>query len=132
MQIEKKDIKIYINLKEHLWIPYLLQRKFILKEYINLIEENPYLSSCSMISSNSTFITSDGYYSVCPKIMNFKKTKNLENYMKEKEKFLENIINNSCLECTWKRFCLGCLAFHTNTGDRKDCDCFLFDYKIKT
>ena len=27
MQIEKKDIKIYINLKEHLWIPYLLQRK---------------------------------------------------------------------------------------------------------
>ncbi len=128
MQIENKDIKIYINLKEHLWIPYLMQKNYILKDYIKLIDENPYLSSCSMISCNSTFITSDGYYDVCPKIMNFKKTKNLEEYMKEKENFLEEIVKNSCLECTWKKFCMGCLAFRTDSGNKKDCDCFLFNY----
>lgn len=131
MQIENKDIRIHINLKEHLWIPYLLQKEYILKDYINLIEKNPYLSSCSMISSNSTFITSDGCYDVCPKILHFKKTKNLGEYMKEKEKFLEEIKSNSCLECTWKKFCMGCLAFHTNGSNRRDCDCFLFNCKTK-
>ena len=126
MQIENKDVKIYINLKEHLWIPYLSKKKYLFKDYYELLEKNPFLSSCSMISSNSTIITSDGYYDVCPKISGFGKIKNIYEYMKKKEIYLEEVKNRACLGCEVRKLCLGCLAFHTDSDIRKDCDCFYY------
>lgn len=126
MQIENNDIRIFINLKEHLWIPYLAKKEYLLADFYKLVDDTPYLSSCSMLSMNSTFITSDGYYDVCPKIPNFGKEKNFDDYMEKKNKFLNKVKDTSCIGCSYRKMCLGCLAFHMPFKYQKDCDCFLF------
>ena len=130
MQIENHDIRIHINLKEHLWIPYLLKKGHILKECYDLIDGNPYLSSCSILSNKSMVITCDGYYDICPKMQNFNRTKKIDDYMEKKNEFISEIIEHSCNECIWKKYCLGCPAFHTDCGVVKDCDCFLFEKRL--
>lgn len=125
MQVEQKDIRIHINLKEHLWIPYLASNHYLFKDFYELLERNPYLSSCSMISSNSTVVTSDGYYDLCPKISNFEKVKDINKYMEKKEQFFNKIKRNFCVGCKWKKLCLGCPAFYMGSNYKeRDCDCF--------
>ena len=121
MQIRANDIRVYVNLKEHLWIAYLAEEDYLFKEFFDLIDANPYLSSCSMISCDATFITPDGSYDVCPKISNFEQVKDYIQYKEAKQKFLDSFMETSCELCIWKKACMGCLAFHV---DGKDCDCF--------
>lgn len=121
MQIKRKDIKIYVNLKEHLWIAYLANKRYLFKEFYELTESYPYVSCCSMMGCDTTFITSDGYYDICPKISGFVKTKVYNQYREAKIKYLNRIIDTSCQLCLWNKICLGCPAFHI---DGKDCDCF--------
>ena len=125
MQIRNNDIRINLYLKEHLWIPYLLERNYIFKDFFQMVEEKPYLLSCSMISCDSVFVTSDGCFDVCPKVINFNKTQNYNEYVERKKEYLDEIKRYYCQGCKWKKFCLGCLAFR----DGKDHECIFYSEK---
>ena len=124
MQIQNHDVRIQIALKEHLWIPYLSGKQYLFKDFYDLLEKNPYLSSCSMISSNATVVTPEGYFDVCPKISGFCKTKDMKEYMERKQIFVNEIRRGACVGCEWRTVCLGCPAFYTRGSIQRDCDCF--------
>lgn len=125
-QIRNHDIRIHLSLKEHLWIPYLSQIQYLFQDFYDLLDKNPYLSSCSMIYNNATVITVDGYFDLCPKISGLCKAKNINEYMEKKEIFINNIKKKACVGCKWKTICLGCPAFYTEDQRMKDCDCFFY------
>lgn len=127
MQLQNGDIRIHVGLKEHLWIPYLAKKQYLLKDFYELLERTPYLSSCSMISSNTTMITPEGYFDVCPKITSFDKTSDISVYMKRKYIFTETLKHDACKGCRWRTICLGCPAFYTKECTIKDRDCFLYE-----
>ncbi|CAN2325933.1 hypothetical protein FSDG_01122 [Fusobacterium animalis 7_1] len=122
LQAKNKRINILINFKEHLWYPYLHQNGYILEEIYSEIEKNSYTLSCSLISCDSIFLKSDGTYIVCPKIDNFKGSKIFSEYKERKKAYLKNVIEKSCVNCLYKKSCMGCLAFYNNF---KDIACFL-------
>lgn len=127
MQILKKQIKIHINLKEHLWYPYLHKNGFIFDEIHEKISKAKYGISCSLLSSNSTFLKSDGKFILCPKIPCKKDIYDLEVFNEYKSKFLKNILRKNCNGCFYKTVCLGCIAFSKqNNLNNIDFGCFLY------
>lgn len=128
LQLKENKLLINIIFKEHMWYPYLYKKGLILDEVHNTIIDNPFSIVCSVISSNSHIIESDGFIKFCPKLPKENPTKFLEVASKEQIFLQEKIKKISCIGCFFKNVCLGCPAFHIKKQDNLFIDkgCFLY------
>lgn len=119
-QLENKKINIGVIFKEHLWYPYLYEKGYILEETHKILERTPFLITCSMLLDNFNIIECDGKIALCPKI----KEINSENYEKMRvKKYKEKLKEKGCLNCRFRKYCLGCPAFYEK--NYIDVGCFL-------
>ncbi|MEI6856344.1 radical SAM protein [Psychrilyobacter sp.] len=123
-QLEQKKININIVFKEHLWYPYLYNKKYILEsEHIKQLK-TPFSLCCSVLSMNTHIIECDGKIYPCAKI----KGVEFKNFYKELKEYQDSLKNNSCFNCVFKNVCLGCPAFHKKNPNGLVIDnaCFLY------
>lgn len=117
-QIENKKITISIVFKEHLWYPFLYKKGYILNETHNILLKNfPFSITCSMLSKNCHIIEINGNIGLCPKIEKIDLTNHIL------EKYQKNLKTTSCIDCIFRKICLGCPAFYNNNLDFA---CFLY------
>lgn len=131
MQIENHDIKIHIDLKEHLWIPFLTQKNYLFNDFFEITSIFPYLPNCSMLSENTFWIDADGYFDVCPKITGFSRTKDIFEYISRRREFSNYLKKFACIGCMWKVVCMGCPAFYTKTKPYRDQGCLFYQQALE-